>query len=54
MTKKHQRTTQKENYEIPTIDIIKISREDVITTSGKGDENQGKWDPQSIDVLQIS
>ena len=37
------------NYEVPTIDIVRFSCTDIITTSENGDENQGEWDPQAID-----
>ena len=43
-------TKLKTIYEVPTIDIIKNSYVDVITTSGNRDENQGEWDPQTIDA----
>lgn len=36
----------KTNYEVPTLDIIKLFGADIITTSGNRDENQGVWDPQ--------
>lgn len=39
----------KANFEIPAIEIIKFTCEDVITESGIGDANQGEWDPQLID-----
>ena len=37
----------KSAYEIPTADIVRLSKEDVISTSGPGDGNQGAWDPQA-------
>lgn len=39
----------KAEYEEPKMEIICFSHDDVITTSSNGDENQGEWDPQSID-----
>ena len=34
-------------YEMPTADIVIFLKEDVISTSGPGDKNQGAWDPQT-------
>ena len=53
MNNTRQITYLKTNYEVPTIDIIHFSCEDIITTSGNGDVNQGEWDPQAIDGCQI-
>ncbi len=33
-------------YEEPKMDFVRFSCRDVITTSGKSDENQGEWDSQ--------
>ena len=33
-------------YEEPSVDIIKFSFRDIVSTSGPWDENQGEWDPQ--------
>lgn len=33
-------------YEEARLEIVTLSCEDVITTSGPKDENQGEWDPQ--------
>lgn len=33
-------------YETPSVDIINLSSEDIITASGPNDYNQGAWDPQ--------
>lgn len=35
-------------YEEPDIEIICFSCEDILTTSGGKDENQGEWDPQKV------
>ena len=40
---------QKLVYEAPKINIIQFSNLDIITTSGNFDNNQGEWDPQTID-----
>lgn len=34
-------------YEEPCLKIVAFSCEDIITTSGPVDENQGPWDPQN-------
>ena len=46
MNHTQQLSTKKENYEVPTIDVIYLLSADIITTSGNGDSNQGEWDPQ--------
>lgn len=33
-------------YEKPVIELILLSREDIVTASGSYDENQGAWDSQ--------
>ena len=34
-------------YKEPIADIVRFSREDVVSTSGAGDSNQGPWDSQT-------
>ena len=46
MKQTHAPIDPKATYTIPTLEIIEFSYEDILTTSGKGDENQGEWDPQ--------
>ena len=33
-------------YEKPSVEIIELSRQDIVSTSGPLDDNQGAWDPQ--------
>lgn len=40
--------TRKAAYIPPQLNIICLHSVDIITTSGKDDENQGEWDPQGI------
>lgn len=40
--------TRKAAYIPPQLNIIRLHSVDIITTSGKDDENQGEWDPQGI------
>lgn len=47
-TKSQQCISLKTVYVSPKIDAIRFSSVDIITTSGKGDENQGEWDPQEF------
>ena len=47
MNNKQRITKIKTPYEVPTIDIIRLSCADILTKSGVLDENQGEWDPQS-------
>ena len=35
-------------YQKPIMKIVKLQDQDVITTSGGKDENQGEWDPQCL------
>ena len=35
-------------YEEPSVDIIKFSFRDIVSTSGPTDPNQGEWDPQQF------
>lgn len=38
-------------YEEPTVEIVMLSKDDVVSTSGPGgDGNQGEWDPQGYSV----
>ena len=37
-------------YQEPMADIVRFSREDVVSTSGAGDGNQGAWDPQNYSL----
>ncbi len=39
----------KQMYDEPKIDLFTLPREDIVTTSGSRDENQGEWDSQEID-----
>ena len=48
-TEHHQYTVSKTMYEEPKIEIITLSRADILTTSGNIDDNQGEWDPQVVD-----
>ena len=41
----------KTDYYAPTLDISVILYTDAITTSGKGDKNQGEWDPQAVSSI---
>lgn len=41
---------KKKQYKPPLVELIWFECTDIITTSG-GDENQGEWDPQTIDGL---
>ena len=44
-----QNALSKPRYEVPKIEMVQFFCVDIITTSGMGDENQGEWDPQSMD-----
>lgn len=35
-------------YEHPQMELVLFSTTDIIVTSGGGDENEGEWDPQSL------
>lgn len=38
---------KKAMFEEPCAQVVRFGREDVITTSGPKDPNQGEWDPQN-------
>ena len=40
----------KMTYVKPEMEVIGFSCEDIMTTSGNGDDNQGEWDPQNLDI----
>ena len=40
-------------YEEARIDIMRFSDVDIITTSGNRDENQGEWDPQLLNDMEL-
>ena len=50
MNQTQKSSLSKAHYEAPKIDFIQILCNDIITASKPGDENQGEWDPQSIDL----
>lgn len=40
-------SSSKAMYEEPFVEIIKFGVEDIVTTSGNKDPNQGEWDAQN-------
>lgn len=43
-----QDTGFKQKYEKPKADIIQITSVDIMTTSGKKDDNEGEWDFEEV------
>ena len=44
-------SVSKTAYAPPQINIILISCQDIIVTSGGGDKDRGEWDPQMLGFL---
>lgn len=40
-------------FEEPAMEILHFSCDDIVTSSTFIDENEGEWDPQKIDDLEL-
>lgn len=43
----------KAEFEEPAMEILHFSYDDIVTVSTVIDENEGEWDPQEIDDLEL-
>ena len=44
---------KKAAYEEPSMEILHFSCDDIVTSSTFIDENEGEWDPQEVDDLEL-
>ena len=43
----------KAEFEEPAMEILHFSCDDIVTVSTVIDENEGEWDPQEVDDLEL-